>query len=56
MAAGEDEAFSNARFRDEIGIGVSGGKRPSSIEIAIALGIESQLLPLGAIHFRRRRF
>lgn len=45
-----------ARFLFVIGMGVSGGSKPISIEIAIAFGIESQDLPLGAIHLRRRRF
>jgi len=44
------------RFLLATGISVSGGSNPISTEIAIALGIESQDLPLGAIHFRRRRF
>lgn len=40
----------------DTGMGVSGGSMPSSIDIPIAFGMESQLLPFGAIHFRRRRF
>ena len=44
------------RFLLATGISVSGGSMPISTEMAIALGIESQDLPLGAIHFRRRRF
>ena len=44
------------RFLLATGISVSGGKSPISTDIAIALGMESHDLPLGAIHFRRRRF
>jgi len=50
----------DVRFRGrpalDFGIGVSGGNIPSSMEIAMALGIESQLFPVGDIHLRRRRF
>jgi hypothetical protein len=39
-----------------LGIGVSGGNKPKSTDIAIALGMESQLFPVGEIHFLRCRF
>ncbi len=39
-----------------LGMGVSRGNNPKSMEIATALGMESQLLPFGAIHLRRFRF
>jgi hypothetical protein len=44
------------RFLVAFGIGASTGNKPSSTDIAIALGIESQLLPVGEIHFLRCRF
>ena len=37
-------------------ITVSGGSNPNSTDMVSALGIESQVRPLGAIHFRRLRF
>ena len=52
----DDDALRRDLFLDEVGIGVSGGSNPSSTEMAIAFGMESQLLPVGEIHFRRRRF
>lgn len=57
FAGGADGGSAPAdRFLLATGISVSGGRRPISTDIAIAFGMESQDLPLGAIHFRRRRF
>lgn len=39
-----------------VGTVVSGGKRPRSTDMAIALGMDSQDLPFGAIHFLFFRF
>jgi hypothetical protein len=44
------------RFLGGCAMTVSAGNNPISTDMVKAFGIESQVLPLGAIHLRRLRF
>jgi len=53
----DDDAMARFFFFLPDGITVSGGSKPRSTEMAIALGMESHDLPLlGAVHLRLLRF